>query len=84
MTRSSLVALTTLALAHAPAAWADVITGIVPSAERVALADGKATVKFMVNGKSTEGECGLWIEYGDQSAPQAVIVGRKTGSTLPK
>ena len=84
MTRSSLVLLTTLALAPAPAAWADVISGIVPAANRVALVDGKATVKFMVNGQGTEGECGLWVEYGDQSPPDTHITGRKAGSTLPK
>ena len=83
MTRSSLIALTTITFALAPAAWADTITRITPEADRVALVDGKATVKFMVSGHSTEGDCGIWVDYGDQGSPDTRIIGRREG-VLPR
>ena len=79
MTRSSLVAFTAFALAFAPAAWANTITRIMPGADRIALVDGKATVKFMVSGQSTEGDCGIWVDYGDQGSPDTRIIGRRDG-----
>jgi hypothetical protein len=84
MTRSSFVALTVSAFALAPAAWADLITRITPEADRVAMVDGKATVKFMIHGRNTEGDCGIWVEYGDQGSPDTRVIGRRVGSTLPK
>jgi hypothetical protein len=81
MTRCSLVALITFALA--PAAWADLITRITPEADRVALVDGKATVRFTVSGRNTEGDCGLWVEYGDQGSPDTRILGGRDGP-LPR
>jgi hypothetical protein len=63
---------------------ANVVSGIVPSAERIALVDGKATVKFMVNGQAAESECGLRVEYGDQRLAGRPDHRRKAGSTLPK
>lgn len=83
MTRSFLVALTTFTLALAPAAWADVITRITPEADRVALVDGKATVRFTVSGRNTDGDCGLWLDYGDQGSPDTRIVGSRDGG-LPR
>lgn len=83
MTRSSLVALTTFALAFAPAAWADIIIRIAPEADRVALVDGKATVRFTVHGRNTEGDCGIWIDYGDQGSPDTRIIGGRDGA-LPR
>ena len=83
MNRSSLVALTTIAFALAPAAWADTITRITPEADRIALVNGQATVKFMVSGQSTEGDCGIWVDYGDQGSPDTRIIGRRDGM-LPR
>jgi len=83
MTRTSLVALTTITLALAPAAWANTITRITPEADRIAFVDGKATVKFMVSGPSSEGDCGIWVDYGDQGSPDTRIIGRREGM-LPR
>jgi hypothetical protein len=83
MTRSSFVASAVVALALAPPAWADLITRITPEAERVALVDGKATVRFTVSGRNTEGDCGIWIDYGDQGSPDTRIVGNRDG-VLPR
>lgn len=81
MTRSSLVAFTAFTLAFAPAAWAaNTITHIAPHADRVALVEGKATVRFMVSGQVTEsGDCGIWVNYGDQDSPDTRIIGRNEG-----
>lgn len=81
MTRSSLFAFTAFALAFAPAAWAaNSITAIQPEANRVGLVDGKATVRFMVSGQGNEdGDCGIWVNYGDQDSPDTRIIGRKDG-----
>ena len=81
MKRSVIFALSAIALA--PAAWADTITGIAPQADRIALVNGKATMKFMVSGQSTEGDCGIWIDYGDQDSPDTRIIGRRDGE-LPR
>lgn len=83
MNRSAIFALTAIAFALAPAAWADTINRITPEAERVALSDGRVTVKFMVSGQSTEGDCGIWVDYGDQGSPDTRIVGRRDGR-LPR
>jgi len=83
MTRFQLVALTTITFALAPAAWADTITRITPEADRVALVDGKVTVKFTVSGQSSEGDCGIWVDYGDQGSPDTRIIGRREGM-LPR
>ena len=83
MTRTSLVALTTVTLALASAAWASNITRITPEADRVALVDGQATVRFMVSGQNTEGDCGIWVDYGDQGSPDTRIIGRRDG-VLPR
>jgi len=40
-------------------------------------------VKFMVSGHSTEGDCGIWVDYGDQGSPDTRIIGRREG-TLPR
>lgn len=72
-----------LALALAPAAQADTITRITPEADRIALVNGQATVKFVVSGQSTEGDCGIWIDYGDQGSPDTRIIGRRDGE-LPR
>ena len=81
MTRSSLLAFAALALAFAPAAWAaNTVTRIVPEADRVVLVDGKATVRFMVSGQvADDGDCGIWIDYGDQGSPDTRIIGRNAG-----
>jgi len=83
VTRSSLVALTVFILGLVPAAQADVITRITPEADRVALVDGKATVRFTVSGRNTEGDCGLWVDYGDQGSPDTRILGNREGA-LPR
>ncbi len=81
MTRSSLLAFTALALAFAPAAWAvNTVTRIVPEADRVVLVDGRATVRFMVSGQvADDGDCGIWIDYGDQGSPDTRVIGRSAG-----
>ncbi|TAN54992.1 MAG: hypothetical protein EPN19_04070 [Betaproteobacteria bacterium] len=83
MNRSAIFALTTMAFALAPAAWANTINRITPEADRVALSDGRATVNFMVSGQGSEGDCGIWIDYGDQGSPDTRIVGRRDGM-LPR
>lgn len=83
MNRCPILALATIALALAPAAWANTINRITPEADRVALSDGKATVRFMVSGQGSEDNCGIWIDYGDQGSPDTRIVGRKDGM-LPR
>lgn len=81
MTRSTLLAFTAFTLAFAPAAWAaNTITRIAPGADRVVLVDGKATVRFMVSGQVTEdGDCGIWVSYGDQGSPDTRTIGRRDG-----
>lgn len=81
MTRFSLVAFTAFTLAFAPAAWAaNSVTQIAPSANRVMLVNGKATVKFMVSGQATDpGDCGVWVNYGDQDSPDTRVIGRSEG-----
>lgn len=83
MNRSALFALTTIAFALAPTAWADTVTRITPEADRVALVNGQATVRFMVSGQSTGGECGIWVDYGDQGSPDTRVIGRREGM-LPR
>ena len=85
MKRPSLLALAAFTLVSASAAWAgDTVTTITPEAGRVALTNGKATVRFTVSGQGQEQtDCGLWIEYGDQGSPDTRIVGRKEG-VLPR
>jgi len=83
MNRSAIFALTAIACALAPAAWATTINRITPEADRVALSGGRATVRFMVSGQSTEGDCGIWIDYGDQGSPDTRIVGSRDGA-LPR
>jgi len=83
MNRSAIFALTAIAVALAPAAWADTITRITPEAERVALVNGQATVKFVVSGQNTEGDCGIWVDYGDQGSPDTRIIGKRDGE-LPR
>lgn len=84
MKRSSLFALAALTLAVAPAAWANTVTTITPSASRVMLNNGQATVRFTVSGQGNEAtDCGLWIEYGDNGSPDTRIVGRDEG-LLPR
>lgn len=80
MKRFSLVAVTAVTLAMAPAAWAETITTITPEANRVVLVNGQATVRFRVSGQGNEAtDCGMWIEYGDGGSPDTRIVGRSTG-----
>lgn len=81
MTRSSVLAFTAFTLAFAPAAWAaNTINRIAPNADRVVLVDGKATVRFLVSGQITEaGDCGIWVNYGDQDSPDTRIIGRSEG-----
>ena len=82
MKRSSLFAITAFTLAFAPAAWADTIATITPDANRVALVNGKATIKFLVSGQGNgndEGDCGMWIEYNDKGSPDTRIIGRNEG-----
>lgn len=83
MNRSASIAFAAIAVALAPAAWADTINRITPEADRVALSDGRATVKFMVSGQGSEGDCGIWIDYGDQGSPDTRIVGKREGR-LPR
>ncbi len=84
MKRSSLFALTALSLAFAPAAFANTVTSITPSASRVMLSNGQAMVRFTVAGQGNEAtDCGLWIEYGDNGSPDTRIVGREQG-LLPR
>lgn len=83
MRRSAVFALTAIACALAPAAWADSIHRITPESDRVPLSGGKATVRFMVSGQSSDGDCGLWIDYGDQGSPDTRIIGRRDGK-LPR
>lgn len=81
MTRSSLVAIAAYTLAFAPAVWAaNNITTVAPDATRVALVDGKATVRFTISGQGNDaGECGIYVNYGDQSAPEMRGIGRQDG-----
>lgn len=83
MNRTFLSALTTIACTFATAAWADTITRIAPEADRVALVNGQATVRFMVSGQSTGGDCGVWVDYGDQGSPDTRIISRRDGM-LPR
>lgn len=82
MTRSSLLAFTAFTVAFAPAAWAaNTINKIAPHADRVALVEGKAAVRFMVSGQVTEdGDCGISVNYGDQDSPDTRIIGRNEGA----
>ena len=80
MKRSSLFAITAVAVAFAPAVWANTITTIAPSASRVMLNDGQAIVRFTVSGQGNEAtDCGMWIEYGDNGSPDTRIIGRDQG-----
>ena len=81
MNRSAIFALSASALG--PVAWADTITRITPDVDRIALVNGQATMKFVVSGQSTEGDCGIWVDYGDQGSPDTRIVGRRDGE-LPR
>ncbi len=83
MKRTAIFALTAVACALAPAAWADSINRITPEADRAALSGGKATVRFMVSGQSSDGDCGIWIDYGDQGSPDTRIIGTREGK-LPR
>ncbi len=80
MKRSSLFAMTAVALAFAPAAWADTITTITPHANTVVLENGQAKFRFLVAGQGNQdNDCGMWIEYGDKGSPDTRIIGRNTG-----
>jgi len=81
MNRTSIAALTAFAFTFAPAAWAaNNITAIAPEANQVVLQDGNATVKFRVSGQgNNEDQCGVWISYGDQTAPYTQTMGRTNG-----
>ena len=83
MTRSPMVAFAFAAftLACAPSAWAaNTITAITPEANRVVLVDGKAMVRFTVSGQGNEqGDCGIWVNYGDQDSPDTRVIGRREG-----
>jgi hypothetical protein len=80
MKRSSLFAVTAIALAFAPAAWADTISTITPHADRVVMENGQANVRFRVSGQGNEAtDCGMWIEYGDNGSPDTRIIGRTDG-----
>lgn len=80
MKRSSLATLSAVALAFAPAAWADTITTITPHASTVMLVNGTASVNFMVSGQGNEEtDCGMWIEYADNDSPDTRIIGRRDG-----
>lgn len=84
MKRSSLFAFAALTLACAPAAWANTVTTITPSASRVMLNNGQAMVRFTVSGQGNEAtDCGLWIEYGDNGSPDTRIIGKDEG-LLPR
>ena len=83
MNRQAILALSAIAFALAPAAWADSITRITPQADRIVLVNGQATMNFMVSGQSTEGDCGIWVDYGDQGSPDTRIIGRRDGE-LPR
>jgi len=82
MIRSSRIAVAALALAITPAAWAaNSITAITPEANRVALVDGKATVRFMLSGQGNEqSDCGVWVSYGDNDSPDTRVIGRQEGA----
>jgi hypothetical protein len=59
---------------------ANTISTITPAANRVVLVDGKATIKFMVTGQGNEdGDCGIWVNYGDNDSPDTRIIGRHDG-----
>lgn len=80
MKRSSLFALTAVALAFAPAAFADTITTITPHANRVQLENGQATIRFVVAGQGNETtDCGIYIEYDDKGSPDTRIIGKNDG-----
>lgn len=84
MKPSSLFAISAFALAFAPAAMANTITNIVPSASRVMLENGQAMIRFTVSGQGNEAtDCGMWIEYGDGGSPDTRIIGRDEG-LLPR
>jgi hypothetical protein len=83
MNRSAILAFAACAFVLAPAASANTIQQITPHADRVALSDGKAAVKFRVSGQGSETDCGISIEYGDQGSPDTRIVGRRDGM-LPR
>ena len=84
MKRIPLLAAAACTLAFMPAAWADTIATITPDANRVALVNGKATIKFMVSGQGDDQtDCGMWIEYGDNGSPDTRIIGRQEG-VLPR
>jgi len=83
MNQSAAFALSAMALAFAPAAWADTITRITPDAEHVTLVNGQATLKFVVSGQNTAGDCGIWVDYGDNGSPDTRIIGRREGE-LPR
>lgn len=81
MNRSSRIAFAALALAITPAVFAaNTITAITPAANRVALVDGKATVRFMLSGQGNEqSDCGVWVNYGDNDSPDTRVIGRQEG-----
>jgi hypothetical protein len=84
MKPSSLFAITAFALAFAPAASANTITTIAPSASRVMLNNGQATVRFTVSGQGDDAaDCGMWIEYGDNGSPDTRVIGKDEG-LLPR
>jgi hypothetical protein len=84
MKPSSLFAVTAFALAFGPAAMANTITTIAPSASRVMLNSGQAMVRFTVSGQGNEAtDCGMWIEYGDNGSPDTRIIGNDEG-LLPR
>jgi hypothetical protein len=84
MKPSSLFAVTAFALAFGPAAMANTITTIAPSALRVMLNSGQAMVRFTVSGQGNEAtDCGMWIEYGDNGSPDTRIIGNDEG-LLPR
>lgn len=80
MKRPSLFAVTAIAIAFTPAAWADTITTITPHADRVVLENGQANVRFRISGQGNEAtDCGMWIEYGDNGSPDTRVIGRSEG-----
>jgi len=84
MNRSSLFALTAFTLAFATAATANTITTVTPSASRVMLNNGQATVRFTVSGQGNEAtDCGMWVDYGDNGSPDTRIIGKDEG-LLPR
>lgn len=83
MRYQKLISLTFAALAMGQVAAvqaAGQITGIQASASTAVLQDGKATIRFTVNGNADDSDnCGIYVQYGDGDSPDTRIINQKEG-----